>query len=75
MTVYKISYVVTGSDHPGAIINRDLPPVVGEQITLGETVFEVIEVLDLMPPRGDFHYLHATVELPTQSKLKSENAG
>ena len=75
MTVYKISYVVTGSDHPGAIVNREQPPFVGEHITLGETVFEVIEVLDLMPPRGDFHYLHATVELAAQPKQKSKNAG
>jgi len=63
MNVYKVSYVVIGSEHPGAIMNRDHAPVVGERITLGEHEFEVIEVLNLMPPRGDFHYIHATVQL------------
>jgi len=63
MPVYKVSYVVTGSEHPGAIVNRDHAPVVGEQITLGDYTFEVIEVLDLMPPRGEFYYIHATIRL------------
>jgi len=63
MPVYKVSYVVAGSEHPGAIINRDHAPFVGEQITLGDYLFEVVEVLDLMPPRGEFFYIHATVRL------------
>lgn len=61
MPVYKVSYVVTGSEHPGAIVNRDHAPFVGEEITLGEFKFQVIEVMDLMPPRGEFHYIHATI--------------
>ena len=68
MAVYKVSYVVVGSDHPGAIVNRDHAPYLGERITLGEHQFEVIEVLNLMPPRGDFHYIHATVQLHKPKK-------
>lgn len=58
--IYKVSYVVTGQPHPGEIVNQDLPPEIGDQVTLGGDVFEVIEIIDLAPPRGDFAYLHAT---------------
>jgi hypothetical protein len=59
--VYKISYVVTGEDHPGAILNSDHPPQVGDRVQLGQRDFEVVEVMDLIPSRGDFHFLHATL--------------
>jgi hypothetical protein len=59
--VYKVSYVVTGEDHPGAILNMDRAPAVGDPIDLGERRFVVTEVIELLPPRGDFHFLHATL--------------
>jgi len=70
MAVYKVSFVVIGSEHPGAILNRDHAPYLGERIKLGNHQFEVIEVLNLMPPRGDFHYIHATVQLHKASRKK-----
>ncbi len=60
-SIYKVSYVVPGEDHPGAILNSGTPPHKGDVISLGSSDFEVIEVFDLVPPRGDFHYLHATL--------------
>lgn len=65
--IYKVSYVVVNQPHPGEIINQDEPPQVGDQITLGGDLFEVIEVIDLAPPRGDFAYLHATCQ-PVQEE-------
>lgn len=62
--VYKISYVVTGADPPGAILNVDLRPKVGDQISLGNQTFEVTEVHELIPPRGEFHFLHVTLRPP-----------
>lgn len=59
--VYKVSYVVTGEDHPGAIMNADQQPNVGDHIRLGDREFVVVEIVDLMPARGDFHFLHATL--------------
>jgi len=59
--IYKVSYVVSGEDHPGAILNSETPPRQGDVISLGSSDFEVIEVIDLVPPRGDFNYLHATL--------------
>jgi hypothetical protein len=58
--IYKVSYVVVGKPYLGAIANLDAPPRVGDRVQLGDEVVEVIEVVDLMPPREDFAYLHVT---------------
>lgn len=58
--IYKVSYVVEGGEHPGAIINIDYEPSVGDQVTFGEKVFEITDIQELMPPMGDFGFLHAT---------------
>lgn len=60
--IYKVSYVVAGGSHPGAIVNADRRPRVGERFHLDGELFEVVEVIDLMPPRGQFAYVHATCE-------------
>jgi len=60
--VYKISYVITGGQYPGAIVNREAPPQLGEIVELGEKRFEVIEIADLIPPQGDFAFLHVTLQ-------------
>jgi hypothetical protein len=60
MAVYKVSVVVTKSDHPGAIVNLKVAPEVGKSLSLGNEEFTIVEVLELMPPRGDFHFLHVT---------------
>jgi hypothetical protein len=59
---YKVSYVVLGEDHPGAILNLDHRPQQGQVVELGEKNYKIIEVVDLIPPKGDFVYLHATLE-------------
>ena len=58
--IYKVSYVVIGRPHLGAIVNLDSPPRVGDQVELGDELCEVTEVVDLIPPRGDFAFLHVT---------------
>jgi hypothetical protein len=60
--IYKVSYVVSGEDHPGAILNTETRPKKGDHIKLGRKEFKVVEVIDLVPPRGEFHYLHATLQ-------------
>jgi hypothetical protein len=60
MTVYKVSVVVTEIEHPGAILNLKEAPEVGKNIELGNDEFVITEVFELMPPRGDFHFLHVT---------------
>lgn len=59
--VFKVSYVVQGGGHPGAIVNEDKKPEIGETVQLGAKDFKVVEVVDLMPARGDFNFLHVTV--------------
>ncbi len=58
--IYKVSFVVQGGTHPGGIQNFDERPQVGDRLKLGEFDFEIIEVLEIIPPRGNFAYLHAT---------------
>jgi hypothetical protein len=69
--IYKVSYVVVGGEHPGAIANVTEPPRAGDRITLGKNEFEVIEVLELMPPRGEFSFLHATCRLVEDSAAEA----
>lgn len=61
--IYKVSYVVSGGRHPGAIMNEYERPQLGDRVEIGDKVFEVTEVLEMTPPRGDFQYLHVTVRL------------
>lgn len=63
MAIYKVSYVVTGSDHPGGIVNLEELPEAGEIIKVGKVDLAVREIFELIPPRGDFYYMHATCEV------------
>ena len=58
--IYKVSFVVQGGTHPGGIQNLDKRPEVGDQLDLAGLQLEIVEVLEIIPPRGDFAYLHAT---------------
>jgi hypothetical protein len=58
--IYKVSYVVVGKLHLSAIANLDTPPRVGDHVQLGDETCEITEVIDLIPPREDFAYLHVT---------------
>ncbi|MBN1564364.1 MAG: hypothetical protein JXA10_11030, partial [Anaerolineae bacterium] len=61
MMTYKVSYVVIGGEHPGAIVNEFHRPQVGDRVQIGKSTFEVVEIYEVMPSRGDFAFLHATV--------------
>jgi hypothetical protein len=58
--IYKVSFVVQGNTHPGGIQNLEDRPQVGDVFTLGNQQFEIVEVIEIIPPRGDFAYMHAT---------------
>ncbi len=62
MAIFKVSYVIIGREYPGSILNQDHLPQKGDRVQLGNNFFEVIEVLELAPPRGEFHYIHATCQ-------------
>jgi hypothetical protein len=63
MAVYKVSYVIRNSNHPGGIINLEEQPKIGENIHLGDLELQIVELHELMPPRGAFNYLHVTCKL------------
>lgn len=58
--IYKISYVIRGGTHPGAILDSDTLPKVDDEVTFGGSRFRIVEVMELMPARGGFGFLHAT---------------
>jgi hypothetical protein len=58
--IYKVSYVIIGGQHRGAVVNEDHIPQVGAQVELGGQVCEILEVQELVPPLEDFAYLHVT---------------
>jgi len=60
--IYKVSYVVLGGKSPGGIKNQYERPKVGDHVRLGRGSFEITEVLEILPPRDDFQFLHATVK-------------
>lgn len=57
--IYKVSYVVEGGKHPGAIINEDHLPERGDSVTFDGNEYVITDVVELMPPIGDFGFLHA----------------
>ncbi len=58
--IYKVSYVIVGSDAKGGIKNQIERPQVGDRVRFGRGTYEIIEVKEIMPPRDDFQFLHAT---------------
>ncbi|MEZ4672179.1 MAG: hypothetical protein R3E39_30095 [Anaerolineae bacterium] len=60
--IYKVSYVVSGGDYPGGIKNESERPVVGATVQIGRMKFKILEVHEIIPPRDDFQFLHATVK-------------
>jgi hypothetical protein len=63
VAVYKVSLVILGGEHSGAIINLRERPEVGQHLRVGDLEVEVLEVMDLIPPHGDFYFVHATCRL------------
>ena len=61
--IYKVSFVVQGDAHPGGIQNLDHKPEVGEELLIGNSRLQIVQVTELLPPMGDYAYLHATCRL------------
>jgi len=69
MAIYKVSYVIIDQDNPGTILNQNHAPVEGAIVQLGDGFYEIIEVLELVPPRGEFHYIHVTCKAINNSLI------
>ena len=59
---YTVSYLVKGGQHPGAIITEDAVPEVGGEVVFNGLVFEIVEVVEVVPPTSGFGFLHATCQ-------------
>lgn len=62
MAVFKVSIVVPEDPQAGTILNLEKRPAVGDILRLPGGKYKVLEVIELMPPRGDFHFLHLTCQ-------------
>ncbi len=71
-TYFKVSIVVPGRKDVGGIQNLTKEPKMGDVLTLGKEEYEIVNVSELMPPRGDFAYLHATCRPIKHNKQRSE---
>jgi len=69
--IYKVSYVVQSGEYPGSIKNEHVEPKVGDRVMVGPHECEIVEILQIMPPRGDFLFLHATV-VPVEKIVPEE---
>jgi hypothetical protein len=72
--IYKVSYVVVGGDYPGGIKNEPERPQVGDVVQIGRIKFQVTEVHEIIPPRDDFQFLHATVKPLVESNSEESQA-
>lgn len=61
--IYKVSYVVEGGGHPGAIMNSDSYPNIGDKVSFDGNQYEITDIQELMPPIGDFGFLHASCKI------------
>lgn len=61
-TYYKVSFVIEGKEHPGAIIDMPQPPHIGQHVTLDGMIFSIVRIEELMAPKGDFGFLHAVCQ-------------
>jgi len=67
VTIYKLSIVVPGRRDIGGIQNLDKEPKARDIIVLGREEYRIMDIVELMPPRGNFVYLHAICQ-PVEEK-------
>jgi len=65
--VCKLSIVIPGGQHAGAILDAASIPAQGDVLQLGSVAVKVVEVRELLPPRGEFHFVHVTGEIISQA--------
>jgi hypothetical protein len=54
--------VVPGRRDIGGIQNLDKEPKPGDVVVLAKDKYKIIDIVELMPARGNFIYLHVTCE-------------
>jgi hypothetical protein len=65
--IYKISVIVPGRPDVGGILNVETRPEPGETLQIGGETLDILEVVELMPPRGEFGFLHVECKLVEKS--------
>jgi hypothetical protein len=73
--IYKVSYVVVGGEYPGGIRNEAERPQIGDTVQIGRMQFKVTEIHEIIPPRDDFQFLHATITPLTPASEDDQPGG
>ena len=71
MTVYKLSLVVPGRRDLGGLQEFDQEPKPGDNVWLGQEKYQIVEVVELMRPRNETIFLHATCQPAEEESLGS----
>jgi hypothetical protein len=66
---YKVSYVVASGDFPTTVANTRNPPQIGDRVRIARGKLEIIEVRQLLPPRGEFCPLQAICKIIDTSSI------
>lgn len=61
--IYKVSYVEETGQYPGGIKNVEQRPQIGDHVQIGPRQFQIIAVQEILPPRDDFQFLQATIQI------------
>jgi hypothetical protein len=59
MTIYKVSFVVTGRRDAGGVQRLNQAPRPGDRVLLDAIPYQVTGIVELMPPKDNIIYLHA----------------
>ena len=70
---YKMRFVVPDSDIPSVIANTSRPHDVGDVLKLLDHEVEIVEVRQMMRPRGEFTFLEAVCR-PVETSADVETA-
>ena len=69
--IYKVSYVIKDSKHPGVIINQINAPQIDSEVQIGKLSCRIIEIEELLPSQDEFSYLHVTCQAPEPNSEES----
>lgn len=61
--IYKVSYVEETGQYPGGIKNVEKRPQIGDNVQIGPRQFKIVAVQEILPPRDDFQFLQATIQI------------
>jgi hypothetical protein len=73
--VCKLSIIISGSKPAGAILDAPGLPNIGDEPAVGNSAVAVLEVMELLAPRGEFRFIQVICKLLSQPARQSGQVG